>query len=694
MDQTSAAQQTAPPPSGDERPSDGALGDAFGDAFDQSPIGLAVVALDGTWLRVNQAICDLVGYPAADLLSRTFQELTHPDDVDDDVGLAREVIAGSRSTYSLDKRYLHRDGSIVHARLSVSLVRWSDGRPRHFISQIEDRTDAMAAQRMLEAVVEQLSDQVYVIGPDGRFSWASPSARALFGVDDFEGAQVGRFMHPDDRDAILAELAGVMAGTAPVPEDRTFRVWSQALQEWRWLEATVSDRLDDPLLHGLLVCSRDVTQRVADAAALRHQALHDDLTGLPNRVLLVDRLDGATRRAARAGTDIAVLFFDVDHFKQVNDTLGHAAGDRLLVEVADRVRSRLRAQDTLGRLGGDEFVVVLEGLGELPEVAVAAICDDLVGALAEPMDLDGRQARMSSSIGVVISDGRDDAEELLRAADVAMYAAKASGRGRWLLHTEAMSAAARARFAVHEHLLGALDGGGVVVHYQPIVSLDTGVPVGVEALARLRGPDGALLLPEDFVAVAEDQGLIGALGTEVLATAARATTEASTWLSVNVSASQLATDDFELTVLECLATSGLAPAQLVLEVTESAVLETSNPRTLRNLNRLRASGVRFALDDFGSGYSSLDRLRHLPVSFLKIDRSFVDGLTTVGSGDLAVVRAIVGMAGSLGIPVIAEGVEDELQRDVLVRVGVHLGQGQLFAPPAPQPPLPQAPVLT
>ena len=440
VDHTSADGHAASSPSGD------AEHDAFGDAFDLSPIGLAVVALDGSLLRVNPTLCELIGYPASDFASRMFQELTHPDDLDGDVTLAREVLAGIRPTYSVDKRYVHRDGSIVHTRQSVSLVRWADGRPRHFIAQIEDRTDAVAAQRMLEAVVEQMSDQIYVIGPDGRYSWASPSAVALFGVDDFEGAAVGRFMHPDDRDAIVSEMAAALAGTAPIPERRTFRVWSQALEEWRWLEATVSDRTDDPLLGGLLVCSRDVTQREADAAALRHQALHDDLTGLPTRALLVDRVDGAARRAARSGTEIAVLFFDVDHFKQVNDTLGHAAGDRLLIEVAERVRSRLRAQDTLGRLGGDEFVVVLEGLGEQPEAAVSAICDDLVDALAEPMDLDGRRVRMSSSIGVVISDGTDDAEELLRAADEAMYATKASGRGRWLLHTEAMSTAARARF--------------------------------------------------------------------------------------------------------------------------------------------------------------------------------------------------------------------------------------------------------
>lgn len=418
---------------------------------------------------------------------------------------------------------------------------------------------------------------------------------------------------------------------------------------------------------------------------IHQHARHDAVTALPNRAAIQERIDTAARRARREGTQLAVLLFDIDHFRHVNEALGHATGDRVLISVADRVFAHLRGQGMLARLGGDEFAVVLEDLARPAVADVQAACDGLLRSLARPMAVDGRRLRVTSSLGFVISDGREGAGELLRAADVAMRAAKSEGRGRWVQHTDELTDAARNRFAVHEQLLAALDDGGIEVHYQPIVELESGTPVGTEALARLRDPDGNVQLPAHFLEVAERQGLVGCIGAEVLAIAARDSASLPGWLSVNVSPSQLADDGFEPMVLERLTRSGLDPHRLVLEVTESVMLQAADATTIRNVVRLRAAGVRFALDDFGSGYSSLDRLRHLPVSFIKIDRAFVDGLTTVGSGDLAVVRAVVGMAGSLGIPVVAEAVEDELQRGVLLRAGVQLAQGHLFARAAPLP---------
>jgi diguanylate cyclase (GGDEF)-like protein len=462
-------------------------------------------------------------------------------------------------------------------------------------------------------------------------------------------------IHPDDRAALAAQLGAYLEGTAGGRVDVAFRAWSEPDGGWRWVEATAADR--------------------------RRHGLHD----LPDRAALRHRIEAATARAATDGTDLAVLVLDLDHFRQVNDTLGHDAGDRLLWAAAERVRTRLRAQDALGRLGGDELVIVLEGLERPSESAVASICDDLVGALADPLEVDGHQLRITGSVGVAVSGGGDDADagELLRAADVAMHAAKAAGRGRWVRHTTALSDAARTRFEIHERMLEALDSGGFDLHYQPIVDLEHGHPLGVEAFVRLRTSDGTVLAPDQFLPVAEEHGLIARIGSEVLAMAARDCVHLAGLVVVNVSPSQLADEDFERTVVRALGASGLDPRRLVLDVTESAVLQTPGVKTIGTLNRLRARGVRFALDDFGSGYSSLDRLRHLPVSFIKIDRTFVDGLTTVGSGDLAVVRAVVGMARSLGIPVVAEGVESEVQRGVLLEVGVELAQGHLFAKAAP-----------
>jgi diguanylate cyclase (GGDEF)-like protein len=471
-------------------------------------------------------------------------------------------------------------------------------------------------------------------------------------------------IHPADVASMTEQLTRLLDGDPDGQVVCTFRAWSEPMQAWRWVEATAGGRGQQ------------------------------DLGALPGRSALCERIEVASRRAEVERTDLAVAVLDLDHFRQVNDTLGHDAGDRLLGAAVERVRSRLRAQDTLGRLGADELVVVLEGLERPSDAAVASTCDELVSAMARPLGVDGHQLRITASVGVAVSDGSARPEELLRQADVATHAAKRAGRGRWIRHTEAMSAAARTRFEVHERMLEALDTGGFNLHYQPIVDLEDGRPVGVEAFVRLRAPDGTALAPDQFLPVAEEHGLMGDIGTEVLKMATRDCVHLSGLVAVNVSPSQLADEQFERIVVRALHASGLEPNRLVLDVTESAVLQQPSDEMAGNLNRLQALGVRFALDDFGSGYSSLDRLRHLPVSFIKIDRTFVDGLTTVGSGDLAVVRAVVGMARSLDIPVVAEGVEQAIQRDVLLDVGVQLAQGHLFARAAPLAELLRSPALT
>lgn len=541
-----------------------------------------------------------------------------------------------------------------------------------------------SSERLFNALLANVTDRLLIVAVDGTVSWLSPLTR------DHGIAQVGdefvQRSHPDDRPIVNR----LLEGAAPL-EPITIRVWSSRDRDWCWFDVSSNDLRRDPVVSGTVVSLHDVTPRVRHEEALRDLALHDGLTGLPNRSLLIDRLEAASARARRHATNFAVLFFDLDHFKDINDSLGHVAGDELLVQVAQRVASRLRTSDTFGRLGGDEFVIVIERLDPRTALGIVTrVCDDLIEMLAEPFVVDGHVVGISSSVGIELSDGTDPAEEVLRAADVAMYRAKSQGRARWVQHTPEMSAVLRTDFAVREKVAAALGRGEIQVHFQPIVALDTGAVVGVEGLARLPSADGTWIPPDLFVPVAESHGMIHALGATVLEQALRACAPQRMPLSVNVSSLEVRHPDFSLRVMEMVARCGYDPALLSLELTESSALDPDHHVVVRNLRELRARSIGLVIDDFGKGFSALERLRNFPATGVKIDRSFVSGLATIGSGDLAIVRAVVAIAESLGLGVVAEGVEDRLQADILQAVGVRYAQGYRFGRPGPGLPGPVA----
>ncbi|HEX7095190.1 MAG TPA: bifunctional diguanylate cyclase/phosphodiesterase, partial [Acidimicrobiales bacterium] len=452
---------------------------------------------------------------------------------------------------------------------------------------------------------------------------------------------------------------------------------------WRHLEVMATNLVDNPAVHGVVLNARDVTDRVEAAAQLAARAYHDELTGLPNRALLLDRLSEALRRARERRHLVGVLFCDLDRFKIVNDSLGHAHGDELLREAARRIQALIRPGDTVARLGGDEFVVVIDDMVRSGDAVLAA--RRLRRAIAKPMDLAGHSTVITTSVGIAVSDGSDTAEDLLRDSDTALYRAKDRGRDRAEMFDDRLRERALRRLTVEQHLRRALDERSIEVHYQPIVHLATGQITGAEALVRLRDTDGSVLPPGEFVAVAEESGLVSRLGAIVLVTALR---RAAAWstrrgdsfgISVNVSARQVADPEFARFVASELAASGLAPHALSLELTESTLID-GNPTTERTLAQLAELGVRLGLDDFGTGFSSLAYLKRFPIDFVKIDRSFTDGLG-VDDNDTAIVRATIALAHSLGLGVVAEGVESEAQRDLLRELGCDRGQGYLFAKP-------------
>jgi diguanylate cyclase len=439
------------------------------------------------------------------------------------------------------------------------------------------------------------------------------------------------------------------------------------------------------LIHGFFVLAASAASVVAWKLN-EEQAFRDALTRLPNRKLFHDRVSHALARAERRPGLLAVLFIDLDGFKDVNDSLGHSAGDQLLIKVAERIRGCVRTADTAARLGGDEFAVLLEDLTG-PDDA-AAVAERLLEALTTPFVIGGRDTTVAASIGIALNTRSDDTESLLRSADVAMYSVKASGRARYDFYASEMLDSVLARVELGQQLRLALDNGEFVLHYQPILEMASGAVSGVEALIRWEHPTRGLLAPVDFLDVAEDTGAIVAIGNWVLEEACR---QAQAWnnqrpesrirMSVNLSPTQVLSTGILDSVRSALESSGLDPSLLVLELTEAVMIRDIELAATR-LRQLKELGVFLAIDDFGTGYSSLSYLRQLPFDVLKIDKEFIDGLNH-SPGESALAAGILGLAGTLEMISVAEGVEDADQVGTLRDLGCQYAQGYLFSRPLP-----------
>jgi diguanylate cyclase (GGDEF)-like protein/PAS domain S-box-containing protein len=551
--------------------------------------------------------------------------------------------------------------------------------------------ELVVAEAQYRSVVERVPGVVYVAeaGQHGRWHFVSPKIEELVGFSAEEWMADPTLwmerMHPADRDRmVMAEL------------NDAERAGEQGRWEYRliardgrvvWViddEAVISrDGFGRPtMVQGILV---DISDRKDLEDQLRHQALHDPLTGLPNRVLFVDRLAHALIRRSAADAEVAVLFLDLDDFKSVNDTLGHASGDELLRLVARRIPGVLRPEDTACRMGGDELAFLLEGADRARAEEVAA---RILAALAEPFELGDRRVSLSASVGIAIRatavDGSQAvgvADEVLRDADTAMYAAKALGKGQVQTFERGMNEPIARRRELHNTLSQAIEGDELFLEYQPIVEMRDQSVVGVEALVRWDHPQLGRLLPAEFIGLAEASGFIERLGEFVLRRACIEMVDRPLLLSVNVSAHQLTAGGLPALVRDVLDATGLPASRLMLELTESALAGT-DAGAERELQAVRALGVRLALDDFGSGYSSLEYLGRLPVDVLKIDRSLVTR-AHLDHQRREVLRAIAHIATKLGLETIVEGVELEAQRAVLIDLGFRRAQGFLFAEPMP-----------
>jgi diguanylate cyclase (GGDEF)-like protein/PAS domain S-box-containing protein len=534
------------------------------------------------------------------------------------------------------------------------------------------------------SLVTASTDLVAAFGPGG-CSYVSASVTEMLGRREAEvlGPGFARFVHEGDRAALDEACANGEA------HELKFRLQNR-FGEWRQLEAHVSDLRADRHIRGIVLNARDVTERVRLEQELMHQAFHDGLTGLANRALFRDRLDQSLSRSARTSESLAVLFVDLDGFKQVNDTLGHDAGDQLLEEVSRRFTTAIRPSDTLARLGGDEFALLLE---EADEPLAVTVAERLLEKLSKEIVLAGREMSLGASVGVVVhGGGTGKSEELMRHADLAMYAAKKGGRGRFAVFHHEMGREMGDLFGIEHELRLGLQRGEINVHYQPQISLESRDIVGVEALLRWRSPTRGPVPPGQFIPIAESTGLIDPLGEFVLREACEQTARwaqdgllpESFVVWVNMSAKQLTAGGVGKLVRSALADARIQPCQLGLEVTETAIVSegTAGDRAMLELQELHDLGVRIAIDDFGTGFSSLAQLRRFPVDMIKVDRSFVQGIEH-DPRDEAITTHTVNLAHAIGVLALAEGVESTGQLASIDELGCDLAQGYLFAHPTP-----------
>ena len=671
-----------------------AVTDEFHSVFEHAGVGMAITGLDDAYVCVNRKFAGMLGYEPDEMHGVAAGRYAVGEQRADREQRAHALLSSAAREVTSEKCLLRKDGSNVWVSVVTSVIRAEDGRPRRFLSVVQDisaRRAAELALRESEEKFRQLADNIPEIfwitdARQRKLHYLSPGFETLTGTRLADVMRRPRswlqVVHPEDRERVRlarkalpraeynVEYRIVLAnGSVRWVHDQAFPVRDAAGEVYR--------------IAGI---GADVTHRKEAEEKLVYLAHYDGLTGLPNRALFFDRLKQTLAQAGRRGVLAAVMFVDLDRFKVVNDTLGHAVGDELLRHVAQRLAGCVRVGDTVCRFSGDEFVLIINDLGAAEDARL--IAQKVLYAFSDPFRVSGHEIFVSTSIGIsMYPTDCEDEETLLKDADTAMYRAKESGRNNFQFYTREMNARAMYRLKLENSLRHALERGEFRLHYQPKACLHTGRVTGVEALLRWERPEHGLVPPADFVPLLEDTGLIVPVGEWVIAEACR---QIAAWrasgrepvsIAINISARQFAARNLGEIVRRVLDQHGADPRYIELELTES-LLMVNTEEAVRTLEYLKSLGLRLSIDDFGTGYSSLSYLKRFPIDALKIDRSFIDEITT-DVGDATITRAVIGMAHNLGLKVVAEGVETEEQISFLSANGCDEAQGYYFARPRP-----------
>ena len=668
----------------------------FRTAFEHAPIGIALVGLDGRWLTVNRALSSMTGRSAPDLLAAPPFDLDRLGGYDEGANGVAELLAGTRSSFSVERRIHGPTADTLWLRIQVSLVRNSAGDPAHLVCQFEDVSEHRRSQETLERIVDQFQraldaarDAVFIFDARTmRFSYVNQGAVEQTGFNVGELLAMRPFdlaveLGEDAYREILEPLTRGHAESASLSTVHQRRDGTTVPVELGFQTIATVGRV-----RRIVAVARDVSEQRRAEERIAYLAFYDELTDLPNRAMFREHLDLALERSKRNDSPVAVLNIDLNRFKLVNDSLGHAAGDELLRQVADRLRNAKRASDLLARVGGDEFLVLLSDLPSGAEEVARTVAAAIHDALAPPFEVSGAEFYVGSSVGIALypdasGDPQPGADQLLERADAAMYEAKQNGSATEFYRRPAGEPVDR--LSLITRLRRSADHDEFVLHWQPIVDLVDLRVAGVEALMRWRDPERGWVMPAEFMSLAEESGVLEQVSRWALAQAASRQRE---WadagleldVAVNLSLRQLWNSDSPQDVAGVLEETGADPSRLVLEITE-ADASRDPARSAEALGRLRDTGLRLAVDDFGTGHGALAALRRMHFDFLKIDSSFVAG--GEGQRNVAMLRGITRLARSLGMQPIAEGIESRAQFTQLRDCGCRLGQGWFFGRPLP-----------